>query len=977
MNNENKIIAGTNKNQTVNESSGRILLFGSAQPTQKYEAKGGFTGGYAPNGGNLGFPTDDQISRNGMTENIKISDEQRIIFEHIKAGKNVIVDSIAGSGKSTTIINIAQLMPDKLFLHVTYNSMLRKEFKQKVVSLNLTNIEVHTYHSLAVKYFHPTAFTDTGIREILALNILPVCELPPFDIVVLDECQDMTRLYYNFTRLVVSLISKETHINDTPKENANANTNANTDGNSACIPPPQLLFLGDYKQCLYEFKGADWRYLTLADKIWSSLPHYPPESFVHCSLKTSYRITNQMSSFVNNVMLGEYRMNACREGAPVIYIRNTRFNLERIIIHHIKRILDEGDLPSDIFILAPSVKGSFSNVRRLENVLVESGIPCHVPMFENERISDEKVINGKIVFSTFHSVKGRQRKYVFVMNFDNSYFTYNARNMDSTVCPNTLYVATTRATHQLYLLEINSRPTDRPLEFLRMSHSQMSQTDYIDFKGRPQSVFYEEVKNPKDEDKIPVHRVTPTDIIKFLPESVLEKITPILKRIIKPVVCSSHSLTEDTNVSSFIPEIDVPSIVYLKNGLYEDVTDLNGVAIPAIYCDYIQRKANNKHTNTNTNTKTSTNTNTNTKTSTNTNTNTKTSTNTNTNTHANNNDNCIRGDSESENSQNNDMEDDAIESDDRNGIEENERIAGANKSQIVDEGWGRRGNLGFPTDDRIFLNGMKENEPPNILWRFIKNTVEQFKEGEHLYLKRIFQSLSPSCKTPAQYLYMSNVYIAFQEKLYFKLKQIDEDEYNWLTDEMMEQCNQRIDRIVCGLHQPRHPYPCIKEEANNNDIEEIERSTFITSPSSPTPPPSPPLENNFVFENTFIHYSQDDKHALIDQLLRPHLNKVELYRFTARLDLITDRNVWELKFVSELTIEHYLQFVIYAWLWKCVYHDDPVQSVKEFKIFNIRKEEVFTLTASLKELTKIVALIIKSKYDSFTPQNEKEFLGSL
>ena len=51
------------KSQTVDKGWGRILLFGSAQPTQKYEAKGGFTGGIAPNGGNLGFPTDDRIFR--------------------------------------------------------------------------------------------------------------------------------------------------------------------------------------------------------------------------------------------------------------------------------------------------------------------------------------------------------------------------------------------------------------------------------------------------------------------------------------------------------------------------------------------------------------------------------------------------------------------------------------------------------------------------------------------------------------------------------------------------------------------------------------------------------------------------------------------------------------------------------------------------------------------------------------------------
>jgi len=744
-----------------------------------------------------------------------ISNEQISIYNHVKDGKNVIVDAIAGSGKSTTIIYIAQLLPDKQFLHVTYNSMLRKEFKQKVASLKLENIEVHTYHSLAVKYFIPTAFTDKGIREILNNHVLPISDIPLFNIVVLDECQDMTRLYYNFIRMFVSLINNNKNIKEQSQQIR-----------LPLIAPPQLLFLGDYKQCLYEFKGADWRFLTLAREIWSSLPHYPPNSFVYCSLKTSYRITNQMSSFVNNAMLGESRMNACREGPPVVYIRNNRYNLEKIIIHHIKRILDEGDLPSDIFILAPSVKGTFSNVRRLENVLVESGIPCHVPMFENERIIDEKVINGKIVFSTFHSVKGRQRKYVFVMNFDNSYFTYNARNLPTTVCPNTFYVATTRATHKLYLLEINQRVTDRPLDFLKLSHAQMNQTDYIDFKGTPQSVFYEEAKPTKQDvngenngDNLPIRRVTPTDLIKFLPESVIESVTPLLQKIIIKV---STNTTPNLN-----PEIDVPSVVSFKNGLYEDVSDLNGVAIPAIYCDYIQRKS------------------------------------------------------------------------------------------------------GIDTDNT-----------PNILWRFIENTRKQFKEGEYIYLKRVFDSLSPYCRTPADYLYMSNVYIAFQEKLYFKLKQINIDEYDWFIPEMITETNERMDRVIC-------------ESGNSED--EIER-----------------------FEDTFIHHSQDDKHFVIDKILKPHIQTSEKYRFTARVDLITTQRVWELKFVNELSIDHYLQFILYAWLWKCVYFDEEKnESTKQFYIFNIRKEEVFHLSASFEELTEIVVLIIKGKYEPTPTQTDDEFVNSV
>jgi hypothetical protein len=726
----------------------------------------------------------------------KISDEQRTIYEHIKSGKNVIVDSIAGSGKSTTIIHIAKLIPETRFLHITYNSMLRKEFKEKIRALKIANIEVHTYHSFAVKYFVQTAHTDTGIREILTMGIGPSTDFPRFDVVVMDECQDMTALYYHFIRHAFGFFPN---------------------------PHPQLLFLGDYMQCLYEFKGADWRFLTLAHKIWADENgHYPPDSFIHRSLKTSYRITNQMASFVNNVMLGEERMNACRDGCPVVYIRNSRFFIERTIIHHIQRILDEGDLPSDIFILAPSVKGAFSNVRKLENILVESGIPCHVPMFENERISDERVIDGKIVFSTFHSVKGRQRKYVFVLNFDNSYFTYNARNLSPTVCPNTLYVATTRATHKLFLLEINQKVTDRPLDFLKMSHSQMNREEYIDFKGSPQSVFYEETaesKSAKEQSgggKIPVRHVTPTDLIKFIPENTLELITPLLKKIV----------VANTPVTPVTPphEIDVPTVVLLKNGLYEDICDLNGIAIPTIYCDHILTK------------------------------------------------------------------------------------------------------MGTDTATH-----------PNILWKFIENARNQMKEGDYMFLKRLFDDLSPYCVTPGDYLYMSNVFVAFQEKLYFKLKQIGRDEYNWLTPKMVEECNRRMDEYIA--HDPE---------------DEIES-----------------------FENTFLHSSNEDKHEYIDTLLTPHMNKAEKYRFTARLDVITTKHIWELKFVKELTIDHQLQFVIYAWLWRCVHYGDETAPPKDFKLFNVRTGEILRLDATMEELTEIMVLLIKGKYETAVPLTEDEFIGSL
>ena len=60
-------------------------------------------------------------------------------------------------------------------------------------------------------------------------------------------------------------------------------------------------------------------------------------------------------------------------------------------------------------------------------------------------------LKGKIVFSTFHQSKGRERKVVLVFNFDQSYFKYYGKELDPNVCPNELYVATTRAQEHLSL----------------------------------------------------------------------------------------------------------------------------------------------------------------------------------------------------------------------------------------------------------------------------------------------------------------------------------------------------------------------------------------------------------------------------------------------------------------------------------------------------------------------------------------------
>ena len=320
-----------------------------------------------------------------------VSDEQRVAIEHIINGHNVVLDAVAGSGKSTTILSMAKQLPNKRVLQIAYNAMLRKEVEAKIKSLDISNVTVHTFHSLAVCFYLNTAHTDSGIRKIVFENMPPKREIPVFEIIVLDESQDMSILYFQLMAKFARDMGS----------------------------PFQIFVLGDYMQGLYEFKGADIRSLTFADAIWRDHPMLASNEFHKCTLTTSYRITYPMAAFVNEVLLGYVRLEACKTGEPVVYIRNNRRNLEIVVLSQIHTLLNAGESPGDIFVLGASVKGVNSHIRKMENALVERGIPCYVPMFDTERI-DEKITENKVVFSTFHSVKGRERKYVFVMGFDQS-----------------------------------------------------------------------------------------------------------------------------------------------------------------------------------------------------------------------------------------------------------------------------------------------------------------------------------------------------------------------------------------------------------------------------------------------------------------------------------------------------------------------------------------------------------------------------
>jgi hypothetical protein len=102
--------------------------------------------------------------------------------------------------------------------------------------------------------------------------------------------------------------------------------------------------------------------------------------------------------------------------------------------------------------------------------------------------------------------------------------------------------------------------------------------------------------------------------------------------------------------------------------------------------------------------------------------------------------------------------------------------------------------------------------------------------------------------------------------------------------------------------------------------------------------------------------------------------------FTARVDMVQQRvseckeTVWEWKCTSHLTIDHFLQVVIYAWLMTVA---SPIASPsdREFKIFNIKTGQMFRLGGTVEDWREIVVFLLRKKYERAGRMDTAEFLA--
>lgn len=481
------------------------------------------------------------------------SHEQKKIIFSLLNGKSVIVDAVAGSGKTTTILWIAKAFQNKKLLMLTYNRRLRDETREKTNKLFINNLNVFTYHGFVSRYFTNNSDTacKTDVDMVKMLNIDKLKENFGYDLVIIDEAQDMTPLY---CKLVSKIINKSTTF------------------------PNNMVLLGDCHQSIYNFQGADSRFLSGADKIFNQYKNWDK-----LTLSESFRITADMALFMNKVVLDDNRIKSSKHltEKPKYFVCDIFDDNEtNVAFIEIKNILQEQS-PDTIFILAPSVKSNKSPSRTLARLVGTLNVPIFVPANDDDKLDDD-IIKGKIVFSTYHSTKGLERDNVFVFNFDESYFNYYEKEEPRYKCPNALYVALTRARNKLFIFH-------------------HYRNDYISFINKSRLDKFTNIYRHK--------RVKPSKLfINNKPQSV--SATELLKHINSEVLIKAVRYLTIKKIKEPIYQISIPTKIYNDNNTCENVSEITGIAIPAyfeykdmkemtIYNEVLQRKGTCVTTNSN------------------------------------------------------------------------------------------------------------------------------------------------------------------------------------------------------------------------------------------------------------------------------------------------------------------------------------------------------------------------------------------
>ena len=488
------------------------------------------------------------------------------------AQQHIIIQAAAGTGKTTSSLAIPYFATKDRFLLLTFNNELCGNTKHRVeFDWGLENTDVYTFHGFMNRYFG-TCRNDIDLYDLLAKpGLKPKVKMPRWARVCLDEFQDANYGIYAISQLILYWQNK-------------LYPPAVVTGGKQSTPqlPTQLIIMGDTLQCLYEYSGADRRFITLAHLIYNRSIEKPAVKFTTLALTQTFRCTQPMVDFINRVMLGYPKMTSTKPGIkPQLHVCNIfditeKHPLFRLILSLIKKA--NGNF-GKIAIISPAVRNN-QTITKLANLLTAKGVPLYISANETDTKNEKRLSQGKLVITSVHKSKGREWPYVVVLGFDDYYEKRDSESTDERqkkqnneerrkpiTCPDIAYVAVSRAETELHLVQ----------------HYMNGLPGYINRAELPQFAdIHEHTKRPIN--KSPTAGQKP--VIYKASEISRHMDTSVIRQAIRRLgLLHLNPAGEGEQI------IATPNEFVAPDGTVEDISAINGVAVPVWYECHIRRKS--------------------------------------------------------------------------------------------------------------------------------------------------------------------------------------------------------------------------------------------------------------------------------------------------------------------------------------------------------------------------------------------------
>lgn len=361
-----------------------------------------------------------------------LSAEQRKVVEVVSSGCSVVCISKPGTGKTTVALECAKCMSGKTLV-LTYNRKLKESTRDRVCGMQLdSRVEVHSYHAAARRFFindDDHANDDTLIYAALQTSCPLIDDV---SLLVIDEAQDLTKLYVNFVHHILRHLTQ----------------------------PPIMLLVGDPFQAIFRYLNADVDYMMRA-------PDHFAREFVQLQLTTCWRITPEMAQWVNMHMdprhlqksvpetwwemkgpqLVEIWGDGIKAGKPSVPGSVCILQMDDTVSVHaeIRQSMNEFKSEECAF-LAKSVRRAS---QLLANIVHNCAGAKWMVSHDSEWDAPDALPHGKAVLTTIHRFKGLERPFVCLVGLDAQWESHSSDPMELFCL---YFVALTRATRKLLIL---------------------------------------------------------------------------------------------------------------------------------------------------------------------------------------------------------------------------------------------------------------------------------------------------------------------------------------------------------------------------------------------------------------------------------------------------------------------------------------------------------------------------------------------